>query len=241
MAKQPDLKKKILTMILPKAVRGALTFQSPPFSPRRDLQVAHKYHKHGGRKGSKMIPDEARRRSNYGDSDNRSSKSLEPTSPTVSCMGQIKHKKHQHQHRQLIKKAKSKHVTLPNVHHARPLLRNVSEVKKKKKQTSTFRRIFRRGRKSLSRASEVDGGSAVAAPALSQMKRFASGRGTLADFDWKAHAVAAPEEDGDEDDGILVSFSEPIVALLPKTEINLRKRRNMAPPPPLSSIAPPTL
>ncbi|XP_028784597.1 uncharacterized protein At1g76070-like [Neltuma alba] len=214
MSKQQELK-KILKTLLPKAVTGALTFQNHPFSPRRDHQVVHKYHKHGGPKGSiMMIPDEARRRrSKYGSSGNGSTRSLEPTSPTVSCMGQIKNKKRQH--RQRVKKAKSKRITLPSsVQKSRPLIRSVSKAKNKK-QTSTFRRIFWRDQRKSSRAAEVDGGSAaVAAPELSQMKRFASARGALANFDWKAHVVA-PEDD--EDDETLISFSEPIVALQPKT------------------------
>ncbi|KAI9109260.1 hypothetical protein K1719_019883 [Acacia pycnantha] len=216
MAKQQESKKNILKILLQKAVTaGVLAFQNHQL-------VVQKNHKNDGPKGSiEMVPEEARRRSEHGGSGNNH---LEPTSPNVSCMGQIKCKKHQCQYQRRIKKAKSK------------LIRNVSDSEViSKKETSLFQRTFRwmRGRESSRASSEVHGESAVAAtPALSQMKRLESRRSALANFDWKANVVA-PEED--EDDETIISFTEPIImALRPKREINLWKRRNIAPPPPLT-------
>lgn len=56
----------------------------------------------------------------------------------------------------------------------------------------------------------------VVVPSLGQMKGFVSGRGVLSDFEWTAH-------DGfDEEDQVIV--------IAPKKEVNLWKRRAVAPP-----------
>ncbi|GAU24947.1 hypothetical protein TSUD_311820 [Trifolium subterraneum] len=93
---------------------------------------------------------------------------------------------------------------------------------------------------------------------VNQMKRFASGRGTLANFDWKAHVETQPKEiddyysdeerihsddDDEEEEEFMIPFSAPILVggaynglgldLKPRKEINLWKRRTMAPPRPL--------
>ena len=85
--KESKLKNKIFK-ILPKAAAAAvsMTFQNPPFSPGRD----HKFKHHGGKGffSGPMIPVEARRKSKDGCVETQ-----EPTSPKISCMGQIKHKK----------------------------------------------------------------------------------------------------------------------------------------------------
>lgn len=65
-----------------KLASSAVSFQNPPFSPNREKAQARK-----GFSGP-MIPPEARHKSK-----NSSYISHEPTSPKVSCMGQIKHKK----------------------------------------------------------------------------------------------------------------------------------------------------
>ncbi|KAI9109213.1 hypothetical protein K1719_019836 [Acacia pycnantha] len=183
---------------LPKAVTRGLIFQN-------QQEVVHKYHERGGPKRSiKMIPDEARRGSKQGGSGDRAWDRhiylTEPTSPTVSCMGQVKS---QRQNQQRLKKLKSKRITLP----ASPLIRSVSEVNNNnnKKRTTTFQRILQqRGRKSSCAPSDAHGGSTIAAPALRQLNRFASRRAAFENFDWKAHAVA-PEDD----DQTTISFSQP--------------------------------
>ncbi|KAJ1376934.1 hypothetical protein SESBI_49407, partial [Sesbania bispinosa] len=104
MEKQYKLKSRILK-ILPKAVSAVtVTFQNPPFSPGRDHKSrqdnATKWIKPHGGKGFSgpiipMIPDEARRKPKDGSNGNENYYQQEPTSPKISCMGQIKHKKKQ--------------------------------------------------------------------------------------------------------------------------------------------------
>lgn len=98
------------------------------------------------------------------------------------------------------------------------------------------------------------------APSLSQMERFASGRDTLASVDWSAefgpvldadhrdyyHYYSDEErresDQEEEDEEVIIPFSAPIpvgggidsqVNPRPRKEINLWKRRTMAPPRPL--------
>ncbi|KAK4275067.1 hypothetical protein QN277_018207 [Acacia crassicarpa] len=175
MAKQEELKKTILRMLqLPKAVTQGLIFQN-------QQRLVHKYHERDGPKRSiKMIPDEARRRSKQGGSGDRAWDRhiylTEPTSPTVSCMGQVKIQR-----------------------------QNQQRLNNNKKRTSTFQRIRQpRRRKSSCAPSDAHGGSTIAAPALRQLNRFASGRAAFENFDWKAHAVA-PEDD----DQTTISFTQP--------------------------------
>ena len=90
------------------------------------------------------------------------------------------------------------------------------------------------------------------APCLSQMKRFTSGRNSLGDFDWTVEISPvehrdvrnyySDEERGEsdkEEEEVIIPFSAPMmmigegVALQPRKEINLWKRRTMTPPKPL--------
>jgi len=86
----------------------------------------------------------------------------------------------------------------------------------------------------------------VAAPApagLGQMKRFASGRAAFQDFDWRQEddgrrSFGGSDGEFDEDEGF-VAHSAPltlgggVVASEPRKEVNLWRRRPMAPPTPL--------
>ncbi|KAG5246537.1 embryo defective family protein [Salix suchowensis] len=107
------------------------------------------------------------------------------------------------------------------------------------------------------RGSNVSGGEKPKlpekTPSLSQMKRFASGRDTLAGFDWTAHQIAPVEFDHsdyysdeekvdrfeeEEHEEVIIPFSAPMmvgggVDLLPRKEINLWKKRTINPPSPL--------
>ncbi|KAF9602558.1 hypothetical protein IFM89_029857 [Coptis chinensis] len=71
------------------------------------------------------------------------------------------------------------------------------------------------------------------------MNQFTSGRDALDDFDWKYYSE---REDSDEEDEVFIAHSTPIligsgdvgrVALEPRKDINLWKRRTMDPPKPL--------
>ena len=170
-----------------------------------------------------MIPVEARRKSKDGCVETQ-----EPTSPKISCMGQIKHKKKKNQ----IKKA-AKTMSMPT---------------EEKKQASKFQRMmsFHSGKpkRPAARKQQSDAdleSERSPAPPMGHMRRFASGRETFSNFDWKAQI--APHDDVDRlDDEIIIPFSAPLTLggatalnlnVQPRKEINLWKRRTMAPPRPL--------
>ena len=236
---KPAKSKNMILKFLPKAA-SVINFQnSTPFSPGRDHKRSsdstNKFKAHGAGRGFSgpmisMIPVEAHWRSRSGNFDRQ-----EPTSPKVSCMGQVKDK-----HKKRI--PKTKRASPPKE----------SKPREMKKQHSTLRRIFRSsnsGRKSD--ASSDDKPSLPdRAPSLGQMKRFSSGRNAFSNFDWTApvapvdsdhRSYYSDEERGDfeeEDEEFIIPFSAPIlvggaVALEPRKEINLWKTRTLVPPRPL--------
>ncbi|KAF8019675.1 hypothetical protein BT93_G0384 [Corymbia citriodora subsp. variegata] len=247
-----------------------VTFQNPPFSPTRDsnarssssdlfskISTAKSHAKRASFSGPivPLIPQEARLRRRFkNDDDANLDTPQEPTSPKVSCMGQIKLKNK-------IKKKKSEERARVK----KPSSGSASSEEKKPK-SRIFGRIFsgaRAERKSGSsgfptedcRPGETDDVSEERAPSLGQMRRFASGRNALANFDWAAQVapVDAAEqrncysddedrdrEERDGDDEATIPFSAPIlvgggggVELKAKQEVNLWRRRTMAPPQPL--------
>ncbi|KAI3960672.1 hypothetical protein MKX01_003846 [Papaver californicum] len=230
------MKMKIFSF-LPKS--ASVTFQqNPPFSPGRENNNKLKSHVNKGFSGQ-LIPDEARRKSS---SNERSFDSTqEPTSPKVSCMGQIKLKKkvynskspnkeeqdHQKKKKKRIIKSKEKpsktseQVVLP----APTSSKNSKEDNHKK-----FDSLVSSNKKpSLAHTK--------AAPSLDQMKRFASGRESLANFDWRDFDGGDGQEEEDE---VFIAHSAPLmmggggrVDMEPKKEINLWKRRTATPPKPL--------
>ncbi|OIW19895.1 hypothetical protein TanjilG_28766 [Lupinus angustifolius] len=267
--KQPKLKNKILS-ILPKAAAAvSVTFQNSPFSPRRDHKLrsdhnATKWHK--GAKGfsGPMIPEEARRKPKDGGVETQ-----EPTSPKISCIGQIKQKKKQ------IHKAKAKTMSLPTPDSIRSHVSGAEDVDseqvsedvvKKKHSPNKFQRMFFHAakpktgsRKKLPPESSVIGKKTYfnkdvgsdRAPPMGDMRRFASGRETFANFDWRAQNTAEEMDqrdcftDVEEDENeVIIPFSAPILVsggsgrysdlnLQPRKEINIWKRRTMEPPRPL--------
>lgn len=259
MEKQAKPKNKILKF-LPKAASAiVVSFQNPPFSPSsRDKRISEmnisklKAHHHAGRGFSgpiiSIIPHEARRRPKIGET----FETQEPTSPKVSCMGQIKHKK-------TIKKAKLI-ASLPRDHHHHQLKAAVSspsDPRDLKKNASAIRRIFTGTKtdKNSGDASSAEKPAHDRAPSLSQMKRFSSRRESLPDFEWTAQVMPIDkdhwnyysdeeredeEEEEEEENAVTIPFSAPIMmvgggvpALQPRKEINLWKRRTVAPPIPL--------
>ncbi|KAG9442862.1 hypothetical protein H6P81_018716 [Aristolochia fimbriata] len=223
-------------------------FLNQPFSPGRDKFKAGK-----GFSGPiiSIIPAEARRKTRNGSFD-----AQEPTSPKVSCIGQIKHKK---------KICKAKCATAAAV----PAAVKESKGRKKGKQhSSAIGRMFRggKGRKGAAEESkeEVDLEVRPPPPGLGQMRKFSSGREAFRDFDWRAAAnrgggaalsrqrgYYSDEEqrddhsDEDDEDDFMVAHSGPLVAFSaplavggaqsaePRKEINIWKRRTMAAPRPL--------
>lgn len=233
---------------LPKAA-AAVSFQNPPFSPGRDKRSdnAGKLKAHAGKGYSgqivSIIPDAARRKAK----NETFEETQEPTSPKVSCMGQIKSK---HKKKTAVHKTKTpkKTLSLPQ------------DVKPVKRHASRFGKLFS-GTKSAKQTEAYSDDEAARvedkpAPGLGQMRKFASGRDTFANFDWVAQIapleshqrdyhsdVERGESDDDyddeEDDDVIIPYSAPIMAggkgvdLQPRKEINLWKRRTMDPPRPL--------
>ncbi|XP_052200950.1 uncharacterized protein At1g76070 [Diospyros lotus] len=246
MEKPASKAKNKFLKLLPKAV-AAVNFQNHPFSPTRDKRqdhVANRLKTHFGKGFSgpiiSIIPAEARRKPK-----NSGFEAQEPTSPKVSCMGQIKHKKKK-------KIKKDKHVPLP---------KDCKPVDSKKKLMK-FPSFFAGGKPPAARTKSVPSGDNSAslsdnrAPPLGQMRRFASGRESLGGFDWTAQVApeegdhresSSDEESEGEEREVIIPFSAPIliggpgpcsgagdgVALEPRKEINLWKRRTMAQPRPL--------
>ncbi|XP_009770080.1 uncharacterized protein At1g76070 [Nicotiana tabacum] len=245
MEKPTKSKKNMILKLLPKAAAAAVIFQNPPFSPGREKRLSHLHHNHKGFSGPILIPVEARSRKSNNET------TQEPTSPKVSCIGQIKQRK-----KKMIKTPK-------------PVEKNsVSSLveSNKKKSRSSFRNIFQRGgRKSdacNSAENNISSDIQNRVPCnLSQMKKFASGReSSLSNFDWKNVQITPEDhrkcysdddrseycdedEDEDEEEEVIIPFSAPILVgssrdkpnfpLEPKKEINLWKRRTMTKPNPL--------
>ncbi|KAJ8618215.1 hypothetical protein MRB53_014401 [Persea americana] len=206
MEKQARSKSAVLSFL---SKTAAAAFSKPPFSPGREKNsIKLKGHTAKGLSGPiiSIVPSEARRKSKNG-----SFREQEPTSPKVSCIGQIKHKK--------------------KICHAKRVPPPIQDRKK----IFAVGRVFR-GAKAGRRKSDADAdkvvGSAAGVPSLGQMKRFSSGRDALANFDW---------EDGGESDEeeFRVPHSAPLerggvgVVLEPRAEVNLWKRRSREPPRPL--------
>ncbi|KAL4650293.1 hypothetical protein ACB092_01G076700 [Castanea dentata] len=239
MEKQGKPKNKILKFLPRAASAVAASFQNPTFSPGRDRRSevnTNRFRANRGFSGPiiSIIPDEARRKS----SKNGGFETQEPTSPKVSCMGQIKHKKQ-------IKKAKR--ATPPRPQESKPVTTTTTmfssssppEQKNTNKHASAFMRIFTGGKPPRN----------IEVPSLSQMKRFASGRNSLGDFDWTAQMSPVDKDilkyysdeergESDEEEEMRIPFSAPMmvgggVPLQPRKEINLWKRRTLSPPTPL--------
>lgn len=164
-------KKKFLSFI-PKAAKAAaiLRFEFDhhnitPFSPpagnnhqNRGNNNHHNHHYYNSGPITSVILEEARK------SKSKSSRfdTKEPISPKISCMGQIK-----------IKKIKNKNKNKKDVVNVNKPSVIPWEARKNKKKSSP-----------ASRKSDAQLYTGSRAPGLSQMKRFASSRETLSNFDW---------------------------------------------------------
>ncbi|CAN8292279.1 unnamed protein product [Cochlearia groenlandica] len=157
----------------------------------------------------------------------------EPTSPKVSCIGQIK-----------LAKPKCPKTKNRAPHKDHKTTSSSSLIKEDNKGSfSKLKRIFSTS-KNPSRESNSTAlaaaatenpvvAKAVAAPALGKMKKFASSREALGGFDWTVEMKR-----GDKDLTIPNTMSLPLnqsegLSLCPKSEVNLWKRRTMDRPLPL--------
>lgn len=283
---QAKPKSKKVLKFLPRTVSSISFFQNPPFSPGRDKRSSSslwysselinstkcRLRSHVGKGFSgpliSLIPYEARTK-NKNDQDFDKN---EPTSPKVSCMGQIKHKNKTKKSwpssadkRSSFSSSASSSFSMLNRDADKPP--RPSNSHELKKQSSTLKRIFSRARGgNKKKPSDASGNNCRKppllpdrAPSLSQMKRFASGRDATASFDWSAEVGPVLEanhrdcyhyysdeerresDKEEEDEEVIIPFSAPIpigggrggLNPQPRKEINLWKRRTMAPPRPL--------
>ncbi|XAR61605.1 hypothetical protein NMG60_11016071 [Bertholletia excelsa] len=208
MEKAVKAKNKFLKL-LPRAA-SAVAFHSHPFSPTRDPRLK-------AYAGKWLVPEAARLKPK----ELAFEPAEEPTSPRVSCIGQIKHKKKMKKEKKRASRPKELGPVRPNLWTAR----NVAVASSPGEPELLDR-----------------------APSLSQMKRFASGRDSLNGLNWAGGAGPAynsGEESEEEDREVIIPFSAPIfvggsgsagggygdgVDLKPRKEINLWKRRTMTQP-----------
>ncbi|KAI0493976.1 hypothetical protein KFK09_024106 [Dendrobium nobile] len=210
------------------AKAGTFSVSNPPHSPGRRSDR--------GFSGPivSIIPKDVqhKKRSNSGGG-------AEPTSPKISCMGQIKDKtKKKKKNKKKKEKGEEKQTEKPS----------------RRLCSSCFKGLFRRRvrpggvphEKEVEEKMEMKRvpklASAAPAPRLGQLRRYQSGRETLAGFDWRrtmGQNYGDEGEEEDEDDDVFIPHSAPIlvgggaVALEPKKEVNLWRRRDMPPPLPL--------
>ncbi|XP_071729163.1 uncharacterized protein At1g76070-like [Rutidosis leptorrhynchoides] len=179
---------------------------------------------------------------------------VEPTSPTVSCMGQVKCKHYQ----KLVNAANKKPLPISR----KPISRTMSytplrtlnnddyqekanSVAVKTKKKFAFSSLFSCSSK---KCDNINNKPTVMmnspkTSCLSTMKKFSSGRDAFSSFDWTAQVVPLDNNhenygsDNEVDENDTIPSSAPLmvggVNSEPKKEINLWKRRTMAQPKPL--------
>lgn len=226
MGKALEMKGKILKFLTQAASK--ITFTNTLTSPR--VSTSSGKGLTSPRPIISIIPAEARTKPKNG-----SFEAKEPTSPEVSCFGQVNKKKKK-------SKLSNKRVCPPPQRETLQIScpKEVKKQKPKPKSPSMFK--FLKGHK---KSGKYDGlvDEPVAAervPSLGQMNQFSSARGVLTNFEWTAQCGFDEEgkEGIDGDEKVIVPFSAPIevrerVAVQPKREINLWRRRAIAPPVPL--------
>ncbi|XP_061346111.1 uncharacterized protein At1g76070-like [Gastrolobium bilobum] len=155
MEKISQIKSKFFKFLSKQPITS-VSFRSPTVSPcRSPTRIVS------------IIPKEARRKHKGG-----SFSAKEPTSPKVSCMGQVQSKKNR-------KAQKRKRVQQP------PKKNNNSVRCPEKKILLWISKGSDKGRKQSGKGfvSEEKAQDTLKAPSLDTMKKFTSGRGSLYDFD----------------------------------------------------------
>lgn len=250
-------KNRFLKMF-PKAAAVAVTFQKIPFSPNKEKRSSGKSKSKGSSGASggatmiSIVPVDALH------SRPRNLSLREPTSPKVSCMGQVKHKK------KLCSLINTNYTyqdsVLPPLDHLSRMVRNHDNSKqaqqkppalksvksfgdvKKKKKPLAIKNMFSRvpsGRRSKSDATiHAPDDHRASSCSSSQMRRVSSGRNSLSNIDrTTVEEVADNFEKGREEVKLGISIAAPriiqeckVVSLEPRIEVNLWKRRTMAQP-----------
>ncbi|KAL8126380.1 uncharacterized protein At1g76070-like [Apium graveolens] len=221
---------------------------SAPFSPNKEKRSSQKSHTGKGSKApiTSIIPADALRSR----SKNSSFGAREPTSPKISCMGTVKHRK------KLCSMLSSKNYVLPPLDQLNLMVMNHNNSKvvqsdiegdvKKKKKPLAMKNMFSRvpsGRRKSSDAlakttDYVSDHRPSASSTLSQMRRFSSSRTSLNNFDWTATQIAPVDNEGQKVKISTCTVPKVIleckqVNLEPRRDVNLWKRRPMAQPSPL--------
>ncbi|KAI3696045.1 hypothetical protein L1987_79054 [Smallanthus sonchifolius] len=246
---------------LPKAT-SSVTFQNPPiFSPAKDKRPSEKTHKSNlgiGFSGPvvSIVPSETRRKIK---NDSKYKLVYEPTSPRVSCMGQVKCKHYRKltgTGKLITNKPTNKFSRTTSYTPARTYITEedqekgikIDPVVEKSKKKSGILSLFRCGSRRMPDATENMSKTALTIPKAPCLKRFSSGRDAFMSFDWTTQvAPLAGETEGEE--VAAIPSSAPVmvrnkgvcdkfvrvggVKLEPRKEINLWKRRTMAQPQPL--------
>ena len=178
-----------------------------------------------------IIPKEARRKQRNGSS---IFASREPTSPTVSCMGQVKGK---NKHKKKKSKPKAKQVCPPPPPQESTSLALCAPKEKVFKLSNVVSKLLTKDDASVNTSSLSRASCGLErVPSLGQMKRFESRCGVLSDFDilkvdelldkLKTGVDGEEDDDGDGDgDGENEKNK--------KDGIMLWKRRNISPPMPI--------
>ncbi|RDX95572.1 hypothetical protein CR513_21885, partial [Mucuna pruriens] len=150
---------------LSKQPAAIVTFQNPKVSPCRS--PAHVV---------SIVPREARRK-------HRGESFKEPTSPKVSCMGQVQDKKKRKARKQKRDRAQAQQAPTKNIDSVRckKILLWIPKGSDEERKPKVL---------------EEKGMATVEAPSLSTMKKFASGRGSLYDFHkGECHTFIRPMQD----------------------------------------------
>ncbi|CAH1431018.1 unnamed protein product [Lactuca virosa] len=202
-------KSKILKF-LPRA-SSSVSFQNPPlYSPNKDKRSSEKTHKSNlgiGFSGPmvSIIPSDNRRKIK---NDSTFTLLYEPTSPRVSCMGQVKCKHYRNKFagadgvtnkvkppaNPTKKVSKTMSFNVLRTHHKeqdQEKMEKVDPVVKSKKKLG-IRSLFRGGASNNGRKSDATNNNSSSktacnlprAPSMSTMKRFSSGRDAFKNFDW---------------------------------------------------------
>ncbi|KAE8709883.1 Chloroplastic drought-induced stress protein of 32 kD [Hibiscus syriacus] len=213
--------RNMILKFLPKVSVG---FQNPPFSPSRDKRAI------SACKGLfpcpivSIIPDEARRKSEAGTFETQ-----EPTSPRVSCIGQIKHKKN-------IRKGKRDLKAVCESTHKYSSPREVNKELGDEDSAPPLGQLkrFASGRDGLASFGWTAQINAVHVEADQHRDDYSDEEGrAFSDLEYEED-----EEEEEEEEG-MVRFSGATavgaggLGLQPRKEINIWKRRATNPPKPL--------
>ncbi|XP_078173930.1 uncharacterized protein At1g76070 [Carex rostrata] len=202
-----------------------LLAKSTTFSnPAPPMRPSH-YHNRGF--SGPLIPAEARRK----EKTDIPFETQEPTSPMVSCIGQIKQKARKNKLPRA-KSVKKRAVPKPEKKHKNS--KNSSFVQKMFGRKPSIRRKLE-----VSKSDNLLASTSRAPRNIDHMKRFKSGRESLRDFDWREVEREIKGKDTEEDD-VSVYYSAPLVfgggaaGPEPRKEVNLWKRRTIGAPIPLN-------